>query len=149
MICLQPIFSHGSAAEYLTYVYKMNLPAPGSTHQKNEQSVRVVRWGDNFLCPCCLREYYKTLNKLKWWKGEPSGSITCTRKQQPWFYWSCSSIVMNNATPFAPLAHEGTPLWNVNNVQVHSIIPVYQTNITTQWCSTGFYSRHTDTKHQL
>jgi len=39
---------------------------------------------------------------LNWWKGKPSGSIACTRKQQPRFYWSCSSVVMNNATPLTP-----------------------------------------------
>ena len=36
---------------------------------------------------------------LNWWKGKPSGSIACTWKQQPRFYWSCSSAVMNDATP--------------------------------------------------
>ena len=39
---------------------------------------------------------------LNWWKGKPSGSIACTWKQQPRFYWSCSSIVMNDATPLTP-----------------------------------------------
>jgi len=43
---------------------------------------------------------------LNWWKGKPSGSIACTRKRQPRFYWSCSSVVMNDATPLMPLAHE-------------------------------------------
>ena len=36
---------------------------------------------------------------LNWWKGKPSGSIACTRKQKPRFYWSCSSVVTNDATP--------------------------------------------------
>ena len=35
---------------------------------------------------------------INWWKGKHSGSIACTRKQQPRFYWSCSSVVMNDAT---------------------------------------------------
>ena len=35
---------------------------------------------------------------LNWWMGKLSGSIACTRKQQPRFYWSCSSVVMNDAT---------------------------------------------------
>ena len=39
---------------------------------------------------------------LNWWKGKPSGSISCTRKQQPRFYWSCSSVEMHNATPLTP-----------------------------------------------
>jgi len=30
--------------------------------------------------------------QLNWWKGKPSGSIACTRKQQPRFYWSCSCL---------------------------------------------------------
>jgi len=36
---------------------------------------------------------------INWWKGKPSGSIACTRKQQSRFYWSCSAVVMNDATP--------------------------------------------------
>ena len=39
---------------------------------------------------------------LNWWKGKPSGSKVCTRKQQPRFYWSCSSVVMNDDTPLTP-----------------------------------------------
>jgi len=42
------------------------------------------------------------LGKLNWWKGKPSGIIACTRKQQPRFYWSRSSGVMNDATPLTP-----------------------------------------------
>jgi len=39
---------------------------------------------------------------INWWKGKPSGSIACTRKQQPRFYWSRSSVVLNDATPLTP-----------------------------------------------
>jgi len=39
---------------------------------------------------------------LNWWKGKPSGSIACTWKRQSRFYWSCSSVVMNDATPLTP-----------------------------------------------
>ena len=50
-----------------------------------------------------VRAYTKLLFlKLYWWNGKPSGSIACTRKQQPRFYWSCSSVVMNDATPLTP-----------------------------------------------
>ena len=42
------------------------------------------------------------LDLLNWWKGKPPGSIACTRKQQPRFYWSCSSVVMNDATSLTP-----------------------------------------------
>jgi len=40
--------------------------------------------------------------KINWWKGKPPGSIACTRKQQARFFWSCSSVVMNDATPLTP-----------------------------------------------
>jgi len=40
--------------------------------------------------------------QLNWWKGKPSESKACTRKQQPRFYWSCSSVVMNDATSLTP-----------------------------------------------
>jgi len=30
---------------------------------------------------------------INWWKGKPSGSIACTRKQQPRFYWSIKHIL--------------------------------------------------------
>ena len=31
--------------------------------------------------------------QLNWWKGKPSGRITCTKNQQSRFNWSCSSKV--------------------------------------------------------
>jgi len=43
---------------------------------------------------------------LNWWKENPSGSIACTRKQQPRFYWSRLSVVMNDATPLTSPAHK-------------------------------------------
>jgi len=36
-----------------------------------------------------LTGYFQIIN---WWKGKPSGSIACTRKQQPRFYWSCKQF---------------------------------------------------------
>ena len=42
-----------------------------------------------WLCPSDYRRLRELLN---WCKGKPSGSIACTRKQQPRFYWSCSSV---------------------------------------------------------
>jgi len=62
---------------------------------------------------------------LNWWKGKPSGSIACTRKQQPRFYWSCSSVVMMMLHYWRSLAllmviktvltTSGWPDWNNNN----------------------------------
>ena len=53
---------------------------------------------DGWTCvPSYICRKYKLL-LLNWWKEKPSGSIACTRKQQPRFYWSCSSVVMNDAT---------------------------------------------------
>ena len=51
-----------------------------------------------------LSYIYKFLIYLikNWWKGKPSGNIACTRKQQPRFYWSRSSVVMNDAEPLTP-----------------------------------------------
>jgi len=64
---------------------------------------------------------------LNWWKGKPSGSIACTRKQQPRFYWSCSSVVLNDATLLTPPKRMSrTPFSNVKNIHVHSMIPVDQ-----------------------
>jgi len=37
-----------------------------------------------------------------WRKGKPTGSIACTRKQQPRSHWSRPSVVMNDATPLTP-----------------------------------------------
>jgi len=59
--------------------------------------------------------------------GKPSWSIVCTRKQQPRFYWNCSPVVMNDATPLTPpSAWEKLSLSNVNNIHVHSMIPENQ-----------------------
>jgi len=46
--------------------------------------------------------FFHLLYYLNWWKEKPPGSIAGTRKQQPWFYWSCSSVVMIDATPLTP-----------------------------------------------
>jgi len=83
---------------------------------------QIQKWLDSYTC------VWRILN---WWNGNPSGSIACTRKQQPRFYWSCSSVVMNDATPLSR-----TPFSNVNNIHVHSMIPEDQNNMTTQRCST-------------
>jgi len=40
---------------------------------------------------CYLFYMFPFLFFINWWKGKPSGSINCTRKKQPRFYWSCSS----------------------------------------------------------
>ena len=45
-------------------------------------------------CPHC--------SEIKLMKGKALKSIACTRKQQHRFYWSCSSVVMNDATPLTP-----------------------------------------------
>ena len=82
---------------------------------------------------------YTKRSFLNWWKGKPSGSIACTRKQQPRFYWSRSSVEMNDATPLTPPSAwmNGTPFSNVNNIHVHFMIPEDQKNMTTHWCSMG------------
>jgi len=66
-----------------------------------------------------LQTYWKEkliILQLNWWKEKPSGSIVCTRKQQPRFYWSCSSAVMKDASPLTPLTHERNSFSSVNNI---------------------------------
>jgi len=48
---------------------------------------------------CKLEQIFVIINR---WKGKPSGSLACTRKQQPRFYWSRSSVVMHDASPLTP-----------------------------------------------
>jgi len=55
------------------------------------------------LLQACMKVLVRIIN---WWKGKPSGSIACTRKQQPRFYWSCSSVVIND-------------VWNISHVHVY------------------------------
>ena len=50
-------------------------------------SVSALIWAWSGLCLIMVWS-------LNWWKEKPSGSIACTRKQQPRFYRSCSSVVM-------------------------------------------------------
>jgi len=50
----------------------------------------------SILCELIDRVIYL---RIKLMKGKPSGSIACTRKQQHRFYWSCSSVATNDATP--------------------------------------------------
>ena len=47
-----------------------------------------------------LTQHLNTAMIINCWK--PSGSIACTRKQQLRFYWSRSSVVMNDDTPLTP-----------------------------------------------
>jgi len=49
-----------------------------------------------------LHREYNSIRFFKLMKGKPSWSIACTRKQQPWFYWSCWSVIMNDSTPLTP-----------------------------------------------
>ena len=61
---------------------------------------------------------------IKLMKGNPSWNIACIGKQQPRFYFSCSSEVMKDATQWRPLAHERI-FFNVNNIQsmiVHNVV---------------------------
>jgi len=63
--------------------------------------------------------------------GKPSGSIACTRKQQPRFYWSCSSLVMNDATPPRPLAHKRSSIFKCKQHTCTLHDPWGPENITT------------------
>jgi len=77
--------------------------------------------------------------ELIWVKRKPSGSIARIGKQQPRFYWSCSSVVMKDATQLTCWAHGRTVTLfsNVNNIQ--SIIPEVQKNVSTQCSCMGWH----------
>jgi len=55
-----------------------------------------------------------------WEKEKPSESIVCMGKQQPRFYWSCSSVVMKDATPLTPLAHERNSIYKCKQQTIHN-----------------------------
>jgi len=76
---------------------------------------------------------------IKLMKGNPSRSIACTRKQQPRFYWSCSSVVMNDVAPLTPpSAHEQNSIFKCKHHTCTLHDPWRpEKNMTTQWCSTG------------
>jgi len=96
--------------------------------------VQYTLFKDKILKQCIIKHCRCIFLLWNWWKG----SIACTRKQQPRFYWRCSSVVLNDATPLTPTsAWAELPFSNVNNIHVHSMIPEDQKNMTTQWCSTG------------
>jgi len=57
--------------------------------------------------------------ELNWEKGKPSGSIACMRQEQPRFYWSCLSVVMKDATPLTPLAHEQNSIFQCEQHTIH------------------------------
>ena len=59
------------------------------------------------------------INYLNWEKGKPSVSIACMGKQQPRFNWSCSSVVMKDATPLTPLAHERNSIFKWKQHTIH------------------------------
>jgi len=71
------------------------------------------------------------LNVINWWKGKPLGSIACTRKQQPRFYWSCSSTkcgqIVGNKLYFRTVFNF-IPIWGKTKSYKHILI-IYQTDL--------------------
>jgi len=99
---------------------------------------------------------------LNWWKGKPSGSIAYTRKQQPRFYWSCSSVVMNNATPMTPLAHAQNSIfkckqhtctlhgpWGPEKIWLHHTINILSFMFKYQQCRSAFICSSPTMSHWL
>ena len=93
------------------HLHMLDWQVNTKTNDPNIQVRQYVIWADcryvSYLCFCYLSIKYlyfinTDLQKLNWWKGKPSVSIACTRKQQPRCYWSCLSVVMNDATPPTP-----------------------------------------------
>jgi len=61
--------------------------------------------------------------------------MACMGKKQPWFYWSCSSMVIKDASPVT-LPSAGAGLYFKKYKQHNPWIQWSRKNITTQWCST-------------
>ena len=90
----------------------MNLWTCRSLQCKNEtiiclcksfiQVCNPSRYNWNISTMTIIQCHSTLMYELNWWKGNLSGSIACTRKQQPRFYWSCLLVVMNEATPLTP-----------------------------------------------
>jgi len=88
----------------------------------------LIRWYSTvWCCSASSKNFYVKKSKQvimwNWWKGKPLENIACTRKQQLRFYWSCSSVVMNDATPLTPPS--ALCLDSVANVQSYRLVQLY------------------------
>jgi len=134
-------------AVILTYIYYSQPLIPDRVHhifvwtrferrEKPDQSLYAERYARKYLVP-----FTKPMLKMvwNWWKGKPSGSTACTRKQQPRFYWNCSSVVMNDATPLTPPS-----AWALS---MKSHKPTNQTYMDSQWSASVQWDRHCCLRH--
>ena len=74
-----------------TYINKINM-------YLQESIDKVSQWcKNNNMCISFDKSKYMVISSQSQLK-----KLACTRKQQPRFYWSCSSVIMNDATPLTP-----------------------------------------------
>jgi len=95
---------------------------------------------------CFRQNYNKTSTQefqFNWWEGKPSGSTAGMGKQQPRFYWSCSSMVIKDATPLTPLAHERNSIFKCKQQTIHDLWGPEKYNYTMIKYEATFYNRHT------
>ena len=93
-------------------------------------------------------------SNMKMMKGKALRNIACTRKQQPRFYWSCSSVVMNDATPltlpsawaelhclmlttymYTPWSLNTRKIWLHNDVVRGDFLQPFKPNMQFSYCS--------------
>jgi len=110
-----------------------------SPNYECQSSITIYRVFACFCMPQTLI-FLIFFGSLRWWfiviklmKGKSTRKHACTRKQQPQFYWSYSSVVTTDATP---LTHERNSIFKCS-IHLNSMLHEDQKNITTQWGSMG------------
>jgi len=78
---------------FLRIIYYNGCSFQSHTNDQKDLANRRSVW--------CL--YWYNIIKLRKWKALRKHSLHGGK--QPWFYWSCLSVVMKYATPLRPLAH--------------------------------------------
>ena len=134
-MCFERLFKYARASYLHNKVYTVLLYTACILSKGVNVNICIVSY--HYFTAVDTMHTYNDKCLLNWWKGKPSGSIACTRKQQPRFYWSCSSVVMNDATPLTPLAHKQNSIFKCKQYTCTLHDPWGPENMTTQWCSTG------------
>jgi len=77
--------------------------------------------------------YYSS--EFNWENGKPSCSIACMGKQPHRLFCICISVVMKDATPLTPLAHERNSIFKCKQHTIHD--PWGSETFIAQWWSMG------------
>jgi len=90
-----------------------------------------------------------SLNEIKLMTGNAPMKHSLHEKKAASVLLSCSSVVLNDATPLTPLAHERNSFSKCKHYTIHDPRGPEEYNYTMMECVATFYSRHTGTTHQL